>query len=32
MAFLDQLEPVSETESAILKMATELLLPGLRPR
>lgn len=31
MAFLDQLEPVSETESAILKMATELLLPGLRP-
>ena len=31
MAFLDQLEPVSKTELAILKMATELLLPGLRP-
>ncbi|WP_420830225.1 DUF3427 domain-containing protein [Bifidobacterium phasiani] len=31
MSFLDQLEPVSTTESAILKMATELLLPGLRP-
>lgn len=31
MAFFDQLEPVNETEMAILKMATELLLPGLRP-
>ena len=30
-SFLDQLEPVSDTEDAILKMATELLLPGLRP-
>ena len=31
MAFLDGLDPVDETESAMLKMATELLLPGLRP-
>ena len=29
--FLDQLEPVSATADAVLKMATELLLPGLRP-
>ncbi|QSY58783.1 DUF3427 domain-containing protein [Bifidobacterium imperatoris] len=28
---IEQLEPVSEVEDAILKMATELLLPGLRP-
>ena len=31
MAFLDCLDPVSDAESAMLKMATELLLPGLRP-
>ena len=31
MAFLDCLDPVSDVESAMLKMATELLLPGLRP-
>ena len=31
-SFADQLEPVSATEDAILKMATELLLPGLRPQ
>ncbi|WP_421728436.1 DUF3427 domain-containing protein [Bifidobacterium callitrichidarum] len=30
-AFEDQLEPVSNVEDSILKMATELLLPGLRP-
>lgn len=30
-SFLDQLEPVSPIEDAVLKMATELLLPGLRP-
>ncbi|PST45657.1 RNA helicase [Bifidobacterium callitrichos] len=30
-SYLDQLEPVGETENAVLKMATELLLPGLRP-
>lgn len=30
-SFLDQLEPVSDAEDAVLKMATELLLPGLRP-
>lgn len=29
--FLDLLEPVSPTADAVLKMATELLLPGLRP-
>lgn len=29
--FFDQLEPVTGTETGILKMATELLLPGLRP-
>ena len=29
--FLDRLEPVSTTADAVLKMATELLLPGLRP-
>ena len=27
----DQLEPVTDVEDAILKMAAELLLPGLRP-
>ncbi|NEG89144.1 DUF3427 domain-containing protein [Bifidobacterium aerophilum] len=30
-SFADQLEPVSDVEDAILKMATELLLPGIRP-
>nr|WP_236024569.1 DUF3427 domain-containing protein [Bifidobacterium pluvialisilvae] len=29
--FLDQLEPVTKTESGILDMATSALLPGLRP-
>lgn len=29
--FEDQLDPVTDTEDAVLKMATELLLPGLRP-
>ena len=29
--YLDQLEPVNDVESGILKLATELLLPGLRP-
>ena len=29
--FYDQLEPVSDTENAILKMATAVLLPGARP-
>lgn len=29
--FEDQLEPVTDVEDAILKMAAELLLPGLRP-
>ena len=29
--FLDQLEPVDDTGNGMLKMATELLLPGLRP-
>ncbi|NEG95419.1 DUF3427 domain-containing protein [Bifidobacterium sp. SMB2] len=29
--FLDQLEPVSDVENGILKMATSVLLPGLRP-
>jgi superfamily II DNA or RNA helicase/HKD family nuclease len=29
--FIDQLEPLTDTENGILKMATELLLPGLRP-
>ncbi|KAB7789673.1 RNA helicase [Bifidobacterium leontopitheci] len=31
ISFEDQLDPVSEVEDAILKMATELLLPGIRP-
>ncbi|MBT1181949.1 DUF3427 domain-containing protein [Bifidobacterium sp. CP2] len=30
-SFEDQLGPVSEVEDSILKMATELLLPGIRP-
>ena len=30
-SFVDQLEPVTDIEDAILKMATELLLTGLRP-
>ena len=31
-SFLDQLGPASATEDVILKMTTELLLPGLRPQ
>ena len=30
-SFLDQMEPVDRTETQIMKMATVLLLPGLRP-
>lgn len=30
-SFLDQLEATNTTESGVLKFATELLLPGLRP-
>lgn len=30
-SYLDQLEPVDDTANGILKMATELLVPGLRP-
>ncbi|WP_417852143.1 DUF3427 domain-containing protein [Bifidobacterium panos] len=30
-SFLEQLEPITATEAGILKMATEILLPGLRP-
>lgn len=29
--FEDQLDPVTDVEDVVLKMATELLLPGLRP-
>ncbi|MBM6700060.1 DUF3427 domain-containing protein [Bifidobacterium pullorum subsp. saeculare] len=30
-SFADLLDPTTDTQTAILKMATELLLPGLRP-